>query len=186
MNAGVLISPWLVLIIPVLALHLASLCLISNENILFLYFDKIFKNLCYFNQVMINSNLDELLAKGARTKRTGNDPKAEKVLDYLDNQLASLGLEGKVVSVLTLAPHSGIHCYGKRLKGGEIFGKLNLSIDVTGSRIAGPIRYREFRQLTSYERGLIVPLDNPQEYVALVNVSLSDFDPDSNVREYPI
>lgn len=135
---------------------------------------------------MANPSLDELVEKGARTKRTGNDPKAKLVFDYLDGQLDSLGLEGQVVSVLTLAPNSGIHCYGRRLKDGEIFGKLNLSIGVTGSRIAGPIRYREFKQLTSYKRGLMVPLDTPKEYVALVNVPLSGFDPDSNVREYPI
>lgn len=136
--------------------------------------------------------LKKLIKKSREKTRPATPQEKKEIFDYLDTQLKSLDLAGKVVSLLVYDTARGqINCYGKRIDGGVIFHGLNLTVGTHGSRLTGTVAYPQLPHLTSYHQGYFVSgrvfhAQNfflpPASYVALVNIPC---EPDSNAVKYP-
>ena len=108
------------------------------------------------------------------------------VFDYLDQQLRSYDLPGKVVTVLVATDRGEINSYGQGIADGNLFRGLNLTIATRGPGMAGHVDSPEIQRLTSFKTGFLVPLNGPgNKYVALVNIHVNPSDPDVVAYQYP-
>lgn len=135
---------------------------------------------------MDKDDLARMLKTHQGKTRLARPEEQREVFDYLDSQLASLDLEGKVSSVLVYDTVRGrISCYGERIRPESLFLALNQSIGEQGSIRTGRTGFPEIQHLTSYQEGYFIPLKTPKDaYVALVNIPISE-DPEVVAYHYP-
>ncbi len=135
---------------------------------------------------MDKDGLARMLKTHQGKTRLARPEEQRKVFDYLDEQLASLGLEGTVSSVLVYDMVRGeINCYGERIRPENLFLALNQSIGEKNSRRTGTTSFPEIQHLTSYQEGYFIPLKTPKDaYAALVNIPISE-DPEVVAYHYP-
>ncbi len=139
----------------------------------------------------------------ATERRTSLAPEGagDKVFSYLDEQLRSYDLKGKVVTVLTRTDGGDVICYGQHIAADNLHRGLNMNIAARGPAVSSPpgtpseefvehgplaqgVCQREIQRLTSYKEGHLVPLRGPKDkYAALVNIDVNFDDP--NVVAYP-